>query len=368
MNSRMISRWQFFLLTINYILGTLFFVLIQALIRQGGQDAWLMPWWAGTAGILFALIWIFLYRCHPGKSLVQISRATLGRVFGTVIATLYFLYFCILAGWVLRNLSDFMNGTIMPETPKSVFHFMFLLVACYTVANGVETIARLNQVLTPFLFFPFWFVMLLASVNWDWSRFQPAFLTENWENIIGFYSFLGFPYMETIVLMMLFPLVNKSAGRSFVMGIVTATLSLSLILFMIIGLLGIERASRLTFPIYSVVQEISIGEVMMNIHSVISVILLILIFIKLLVLVYAAYASLNQMFLPATKWPFLIAITMIMTAMAGSIYENPIQNREWNEKYTFVYGSFFALFIPCLLLVITWVKNIVRKTYRRSAG
>ncbi|ALS28678.1 spore gernimation protein KC [Paenibacillus sp. 32O-W] len=368
MNSGMISRWQFFLLTINYILGTLFFVLIQVLIREGGQDAWLMPWWGGAVGILIALLWIYLYRLHTGKSLVQIALASLGRAFGTIVGVLYFLYFCILAGWVLRNLSDFMNGTIMQETPKSVFHVMFLLVACYTVSNGIETIARLNQVLTPFLFFSFWFVMLLATVNWDWSRFEPVFLTENWTRIVEFHSFLGFPYMESIVLMMVFPLVNKSAGRSFVWGIVFASLSLSLILFMIVGLLGIGRASRLTFPIYSVVKEVLIGEVVMSIHSIISVILLILIFIKLLVLVYAAYESLNQMFMPSTKWPILTALTLFMSAMAGSIYENPIQNGKWNQKYTFVYSAFFVLFIPSLLLAVTWAKKIIRKTYRRLTG
>lgn len=356
MNTGVISRWQFYFLTINYILGTTLFVLIQRLIKQGRNDAWLMPWWAGTFGVIFALIWILLYRYYPGKSLVQIPLAVLGRPIGMIISMLYFLYFCILAGWVLRNLSDFVNDTIMPETPKSVFHIMFLLVACYTVAQGVESVARLNQVLTPFLIFSFWFVLLLATVNWDWNRFQPAFRSDIWTKMIEYHSFLGFPYMETIALVMLFPSVKNGIGRSFVLGIMTATLSLSLTLFMIIGLLGVERASRLTYPIYTVVQEVSLGEVIVNIHSIISVVLLIMIFIKLLVLVYGAYESLNQVFHLTTKWPFFLALSMMLSAIAVSIYENPIQNGEWDEKYSFVYDSFFALIIPGLLLVTTWIK------------
>src|SRR5690606_29181965 len=103
--------------------------LIGRLVGQAGQDAWLMPLWAGSFGVLIGLFWIFLFRYYPGKSLVQIPLEAWGRPLGTLVSVLYFLYFCFLAGWALRNLSDFLNGTIMPETPKTVFHVMFLLVA-----------------------------------------------------------------------------------------------------------------------------------------------------------------------------------------------------------------------------------------------
>ncbi|UFJ42669.1 spore germination protein [Brevibacillus humidisoli] len=360
----MISRFQFYLLTINYILGTTLFVLIQRLVTQAGQDAWLMPMWAGSFGLLVGLFWILLFRYYPGKSLVQIPMDAWGRPLGIFVAVLYFLFFCNLAGWVLRNLSDFMNATLMPETPKSMLHVMFLLVACYSVAHGAETIGRLNQVITPFLFFPFWLVLLLATVNWDWERLQPVFHSDLGA-ILQYHSFIGFPYMETIALTMLFPLVKQGAGRPILLGMLTASVSLSLTMFMIIGLLGVERASRLTFPVYTVVQEVSIGEAIINIHSIISVILLILIFIKLLVLIYGAYETLRQVFRPKTRWPHFLGLTILLSATALSIYENPIQNGEWNVKYTFIYDSFFVLLIPFLLLVTTWAKRRFEKRIKR---
>jgi len=90
---------------------------------------------------------------------------------------------------------------------------------------------------------------------------------------------------------------------------------------------------------------------------VISVILLILIFIKLLVLVYGAFESLRQAFHPRTRWPHFLGLTILMSGAALSIYENPVQNGEWNEKYAFVYDSLFVLLIPLLLLVTTWFKR-----------
>jgi len=361
----MISRFQFYLLTVNYILGTTLFVLIQRLVRHGGQDAWLMPLWAGSIGILIGWFWLLLFRYYPGCSLVQIPLKALGRVPGTIVSLLFFVYICNLSGWVLRNLSDFMNGTIMPDTPRSVFHIMFLLVACYAAAQGAEAIGRLNQVLTPFLFFPFWLVLLLATVNWDWERLQPFFHTKP-ETILLYHSLIGFPFMETIVLTMLFPLVRQGAGRPFLLGVASAAVSLSGILFMAIGLLGVERASRLTFPVYTIVQEVTIGEVFVNMHSIISVILLILIFIKLLVLVYGASETLRQLFHPKTRLPQFLGLMILLSAMALSIYENPIQNGEWNLKYSFIYDSFFVLLIPFLLLVATWIKRALGMRSRQE--
>jgi spore germination protein KB len=234
---------------------------------------------------------------------------------------------------------------------------MFLIVACHAAAQGAETIGRLNQIVTPFLFFPFWFVLLLASVNWDWERLQPAFFQNDLKTIVQYYPLLGYPYMETIALSMLFPLVKQGAGRPFLLGLLTASASFSMTILMVIGLLGVERASQLTFPVYTVVQEVSIGDIIVNIHSIISVILLILIYIKLLVLVYGASETLRQVFRPKTGWPLFLGLIILLSAVAQTIYENPIQNGEYIERYIFVYNGFFALLIPFLLLVTTWVKR-----------
>jgi len=320
-----------------------------------------MPWWAGLFGILVSLVWILLYRYYPGQSLAQIPVSALGRPLGIAVSMLFFVYFCLIGGWVLRNLSDFLNGTIMPRTPPTVFHVMFLFVVCYTVAQGVETVARLNQFVTPFLFFPFWFVLMLALSEWQWDRLQPVLQTNIGETMLRSHSFFGFPYLETLAMMMFLPHTGNRPGRSFVWGIGTASLSLSAIIFMIIGLVGVERASKLAYPVYTVVQEITSGGATINVHSVISVVLLILIFIKLLILVYGAYECLNQLFQPSVKWPFFIVLGTILCALALTIYDNPIQNIEWSTKYNFIFCCMFAIVLPVMLLAVTWFKAAIQK-------
>lgn len=356
MGATVIRGSQYYFLTVNFCLGTTLFVLIQSLVQAGGRDAWLIPLWGGAAGVLFALLWIWLCRLYPGMSLAQIALSALGRPLGTAVATLYFLYFSVIAGFVLRNLSDFLTGTILPRTPGPVFHVMFLIVASYAAAHGVETIARLNQLLTPLLAFPFWFVILLASVNWDWTRFAPAFRPESLAGVFRFSGILGFPFLEPVALLMIFPFVGGKTGRALVAGIATAAASISLTVFAIIGSLGVERAAKLTYPIYSLVQEVAVNDVFINIQSVISIILLTLIFIKLQVLYYAAFETLRQTFRPVKRWPLLLGVSMVMAGMAPSIFENSIQNWEWSKKYTFIHDAIFGLGIPALLIAVTLIR------------
>ena len=358
----MISRAQFYLLTVNYTLGTTLFVTINAMIQEGERDAWLMPLWAGAYGMLVALLWILLLRSSPGKSPVQIAREAWGPA-GVIVGILFLFWFCMIGAWVLRNLSDFMNVTIMPRTPPSMFHVMFLLVAGYTVAQGTETVGRLNGIVTPFLFFPFWISLTLATVGWDWERLLPAF-RDPWA-ILRFPALLGFPFMETFALTMLYPKVRSGAAGALLLGVASAALSISLVMFMVIGLLGPERAGRILYPIYTVVQEVELGDVIVNIHSVLIVILITLIFIKLLVLLYAAFETIRELSRPAARWPHLVALSILLSAAAVVIYENPIQNRVLNGAITIAYDVFHTILIPALMLLSLRLRRALQSRPRR---
>ena len=358
----MISRTEFYLLTVNFTLGTTLFVTINMMIWNAGQDAWIMPLWAGAYGMLAALLWILLLNASPGKSPVEIAKEAWGPA-GVIVGVLYLICFCLIASWALRNLSDFMNVTIMPKTPPSMFHVMFLFVAGYAVAQGTETVGRLNLVVTPFLAIPFWISLALATAEWDWERLQPMFRDPL--AIVRMPTLLGFPFMESFALSMLYPRVRSGAAGALLLGIASAALSISLVVFMAIGLLGPERAGRINYPIYTVVQEVELGQVIVNIHSVLTVILITLIFIKVLVLLYAAFETIRQLFRPASRWPHLLALAILLSAGAVSIYENPIQNRNFNEKYTFFFDLFHTILIPALMLLTLRLRRAVSGRSRR---
>lgn len=331
------------------------------IIQIGEQNAWLIPLWSAAAGAVLVVPVFILHHLHSGKSFIQIPSIVLGPWAGKVVVLIYFLFFSMLLAWVLHNMSDFLKGTYMTETPKSVFHLMFLLVAVYAVTKGVNTIGSINQFVTPLLFFPFWISVLLGLPDWDSERFMPLFHFDAWDMFLQSHPFIAFPFMEWFCLFMLYPFVERRPGRALIMGIALAAVSISVLTAFVIGLVSVERASKLNFPVYTFVQEISLGDVITNIHAVISMVLLILIFIKVVILFYSVYISWILLVQPKTTWATFWGLVLFEGAVARCIYLNPVQNIEFINNYLFIYSSIFVVIIPGLLLIISWIKKAMAR-------
>ncbi|GFZ82635.1 germination protein [Paenibacillus marchantiophytorum] len=355
-----ISAWQFFVLIFGYLLGTSFFFRPGGLIAMAKQDAWIVPLWAGAAALIISLIWIKLANQYPGFTIVQICTIAAGKKIGGLIALLYIWYFVHLSALIIRNLGDFMKQTLMPRTPITVFHVMFLLVICYAVIKGIETIARATELLFLVVTLTFLFIFFIALSEWNWDRFQGMFRMNVWKTMKENRTLIGFPFMESIVCMMLFPYVRSRGKVSFILGVVVATLSLSLIVFFTIGVLGVTRASHDLYPMFVIVQEIHIGTFFEHLESTIALILLVSIFIKLSLTYHAAVLGLCQLFrLNDRSWTAISLILLISGLALG--FNNVLENIAFIRGYYFEYMLLYGVIFPTLLLFLTWMKQIKGK-------
>ncbi|GGD60284.1 GerAB/ArcD/ProY family transporter [Paenibacillus nasutitermitis] len=360
MENGQLGAGQFFILIFGYILGTSFFFSPGGLIGVAKQDAWIIPLWAGAAGVLLSLLWIKLASLYPGLTIVQICTQAAGKGIGGLFALLYIGYFVFLSGFIIRNLGDFMKQTLFPLTPLTVFHVMFLLIICYAVIKGIEAIARTTQLLFPLVVLIFLFVFFIALSEWNWDRFQGMFRMNVWKTMKETRSIIGYPFMEALVFMMLFPYVRSKIKASLILGIVVATLLLSGTVFFTIGVLGVTRASHDTYPLFVIVQEIHIGTFFEHLESTMALILLCAIFIKLTVIYYCASLGLCQLFrVDNRSWLAFSLILLISGLSLG--YDNVLENIEFSKRYDFEYTLIFAIVIPSLLLLITWIKRLAGK-------
>lgn len=356
MEKAQISAWQFFVLVLGYLLGTSFFFRLGGLIAMAKQDAWIIPIWTGAAGVFLSLIWIKLAAYYPGYTLIQICTQVAGKAIGGLIALLYIGYFVHLSALITRNLGDFMKQTLMPRTPITVFHVMFLLLICYAVIKGGETIARSTEFLFPLVTVTFLFVFFIALSEWNWDRFQGLFRMNVISTMKETRSLFGFPFMEAFVFMMLFPYVRSKIKVSFLLATVFTALLLSAGIFFMIGVLGVTRASHETYPLFLIVQEIYIGTFFEHLESTLALILLIVIFIKLSVTYYCAVSGLCQLFRVNNRSWIAFSLILLISGLSMG-FDNVMENIEFNRRYYFEYMLLFAVVFPLLLLFLTWIKQ-----------
>ncbi|SCW36654.1 spore germination protein KB [Paenibacillus tianmuensis] len=366
MEKAQISTWQFFVLLFGNLLGTSFFFWPGGLILTAKQDAWMVPLWAGAAGVLMALIWIKLAEHYPGETLIQICIKAAGKGVGRVIALLYVVFFVHLSAFVIRIIGDFIKLTMMQRTPLTVLHVMFLLIICYAVIKGIETISRAAELMIPIVTLTFIFIFLAALYEWNSDRFQGMFRMNVWKTVKETRALIAFPFLDAHIFLMLLPYVQSKKKLSFIMAIVVATLALSGITFFIIGVLGVTRASRETYPMFVIVQEIHIGTFFEHLESTIALILLVAIFIKLSVTYYCAVHGIRQLFQVRDKSWLAISLILLISGLTLG-FDNVIENTVFTRRSYFEYSLFFGCIFPTLLLVITWIKRLKRQPKEGSS-
>ncbi|MFB8374653.1 GerAB/ArcD/ProY family transporter [Paenibacillus taichungensis] len=364
MEQSKITVWQFFVLTLSFMIGTSFFFTPGGLITVAKQDAWIVPLWAGTAAILVSLIWLELSDQHKGLSIIQICIKVVGKPLGGLLALMYISYFIQLAVFITRNMGDFMKQAMMPMSPLSAFHLMFLAISGYAVYKGINIIARSSELLFIIMAVTFIFLVFLGFTQWDWGRFQGIFRMDVWKTMKETRSIFGFPFLESLLFLMLFPFVKNKVKTSFIFAIAIATIMLSFSTFYTIGVLGVTRASHDTYPLFVIAQEIHIGAFFEHMESTVALILLVAIFIKLSIAYYCSVLGICQLFQIQSRLWISLALILLVSGLALG-YDNVVENIEFSKKYDFEYTLIYSLAIPLLLLIVTWIR---RKSMGESAS
>jgi spore germination protein KB len=366
MENARLSGWQMFTLTFGFTVSTQFILLTGQLIADAKQYGWLVTVWSFLYGLALATVWLYLSKHYPGQSLIQISVKVLGKWVGGLVSALYILCFIQVAAWTTRILSDFIHINLMPRTPISVFNLMVLFVCAYAVVKGIESIAMVSELAVPYIFLAFWIPFLIMIREWDWQNFKIPYTLDLWNTIASTKYSLAFPFMETVSLMMIFPYVQRKLKTSFLMGIASVGVILSIYTFCTIGILGVNRGSHLIYPVYVIFREMQYSGFIEHLEAIIATNILLLVCLKLSVLFYCAVSGVCQLF--HVKRRSAVTYPMIWVISAYSLlFANVIDNIAWFKKYLFSYYALYAIVFPLLLIMGTWLR-LRKQVHKRGTS
>ncbi|EFM12404.1 spore germination protein [Paenibacillus curdlanolyticus YK9] len=350
METATISYRQFQLLVLFTTVSTAYFLLPPALIGNAKQYGWFIPLWTGVVGIGSSLLWVYLTVKFPKQNLVQIARSILGPIAGSIVGMLLIFQSVLICAWVINNLDDFMSITLLTNTNELVFGSCFLVITVYATIKGIESIARTTEFFMPLLLISFIIFFILSIKTWSWSRFAPV-LPIDWHGMFYKSSLLiAFPYMDAFTLFMLFPFVEQRPVSAYLKGSFVAAFILAFITFIVIGVLGVTRASHITYPLFKMAQELEISPFLEHLEALISIGWLTFVFIKLALNFYCAVLGLSHLFSIQDRGKTAIPLAVIVSALSLHMHGNIIENHEWISHYTLFNNSIYGVLIPLLLV------------------
>lgn len=360
-----LSKYQLFVITNFFQIGT---TVILGFGSSAGKDAWLVSLLSTLLGLAMIGVYLVIYHFNPGLTLVEWFPAQFGKWIGTPIAWLYPLLFLYETGRILNDIKFLVASSILPSTPSIVIITLFILLVTYGLFCGIEVLGRIGELLFPSLLVLFLleniFLLLGGAVNI--KNLLPvldngigAVLTATWS--LG--ASQGFA--QTLELAMLWTLVGSSKDTAKVT--ISSTL-LSGLIITVSNILAISALGELffknqNFPLYVVIQKITIGDLIKHLDVIGVIYFMITSFFKISLHMHLAIKSIQKLTHLKNERRLIMPLSVLAIYLGYYGATNMTEHIEVGLK-VFPFNLWIALLwvIPILLLIVTLIHHLFQKT------
>jgi spore germination protein KB len=354
-----ISSFQFFILVIMFVVGSSVLYIPTVLAASAKEDAWIVGVIGGILGVGIVYLYVKMAETSNGKDLIQMYDSYFGFIVGKIF-TVIFCFFClILASLILRGIGDFMVTHILPDTPIEIIMGLFIFFVMNAQKYGVEVFARTAEIFFPWIIFLFLFGVVMILPDIQFFRILPILDNGIKPIIKGTFSYLGFPYLECVLLLMLVPYCNqlKPGKKSWLLGTMAGAIILLIPVLLSLMVLGPEMTARQSYATYVLAKKMGIPHVFERMEVIIAIFWIITIFYKLLLCSFCLTKSIGVVLKVKDEeiLAFPLGILIFCTAIISG--EDVVNLNDFSSNVWPFFALQTGLLLPLLILFIQNVKK-----------
>ncbi|TDB50179.1 spore gernimation protein [Bacillus sp. CBEL-1] len=354
-----ISEKQFIVLLSLYIIGSAILVIPSIIVSIAKQDAWITSILTLVIALGILPLYIALGKRYPTMLFTEFTEEILGKWIGKVFSIIFLTFPVIAGSLTLYNIGDFIITQVMPETPIVPIYVFVLSVSLFGVRLGLEVLARSGEILFPWVIALFSLLVLFLTKQINFDHFQPFFTMGLRPIFISTVHFLTFPFLDTVVFLMIFPYVKWTSKKRtpVYIGTLIGGVFLIIIIFLCVLVLGVDQTSTRLSPTYLLAKEINVTNFITRIEVIVAIIWFISIFFKLSILLFVLNLGVAQLF-NLTTYRFLTLPLGLLFLASSNIF---VPNGPFLGSYTLTTSPFYTgtigFALPFLLFVIDGIKK-----------
>lgn len=363
-----ISASQFTLL-VTFTIGISILIILAGLAVEAKQNAWIAAIFGVGIGLLLVWLYTVLGNRFPNMTLAEYSEQILGKWFGKTISFFFFTFTLLLTSLVLRNIGHFMTTQNLPRTPIQAIHMIFLIIVMMGARLGIEPIGRSAQSFFPWVVL-FFFVMLLSiSPQIKLENIQPLFEDRVKPIIQASIPFIGTPFMELVIFLMIYPPIHQTekGKKAFMIRTLIGSIALIVVVLLSIFILGPSTAARQVCPSYVLVKKISGGHLLERIETMIAGNWFISVFVKTTICFYATALGMGQTLELKDYRVLTFPLGILVVVFSIVSYPNTAYMMNFVSKMWAPYALTFGLFTPLLLLMVSSLRKNQPKSQEKSS-
>lgn len=354
-----ISARQFTIIVLIYCLGSSVLFAPTIMVAQAKQDLWITGFLGMGGGVLVIYAYRALAEHFPDRTLFQYSEILFGKWLGKLVSLIFLFYFFMLSALLLRDVGDFITTEVLPETPIQFVELLFLLVVIMGVRLGLEVIIHASELFFPWIIGMFLILLVMLTPQLRFENLLPVYENGIRPIIGGAYEFMLFPFLETVVFLVLYPYVKRSAQarNAHVVGALLAGLALIALSVVSVLVLGVDPSSRNMYITYELAKRVNIGNFLERVEAITGTVWLMTIYFKLAICFYASTLGLAQILKLKEYRPIILPLGMILVILTLKIYPNVIYLLVefpiiWHPLQLFV-----CLVLPLLMLLLAKFRH-----------
>ncbi|ETT72306.1 spore germination protein [Paenibacillus sp. FSL R7-277] len=364
--SKKLSSVQFFILTFGLATGTSILDLPGSIALVAREDAWIAALISLLINLLMAGLCLALSRLYPGQNLFEILESVLGRWPGKAFSLIYLFYFLTLTSTLLGDMGTFITTEVMPETPQEAIKLIFLLVIVIGARKGIIILARLGELLFPWLLLLLMLLILALIPQVTWTHILPVMEDGAGPSLsAGIQSSM---FQEPIVLMGFLPLVKLPGkqARALLGGMTAGGLILFVLVLLSVMVLGIEQTSNSIYPVFVLAKTINIGNVLQRVEGVLITIWIMTFFIKISLLFLLLLQNLQTVFRLKRTSHLIYPLAVLLFVLASNVYINIVYVLDIAQNVWWKFAAIHLVFVPLVVYLIALIRQKLGTSAARS--
>ncbi len=336
-------------LIIMFIFGS---SVVMGVNSEAGQDSWLSVIIAVVLVFPVLMMYARIIKLHPGKGLFEIIETLFGKVSGKIITALMTWYALHLGALVLRNFSEFIQITAMPETPQLPIMIAMLLVTLYLAKSGIATLGKWGIVILPIVIIILLLTIILALKHMDFTNIMPIMEHSPGKITAGALQLFTFPYAETILFLAVAHTLKKGVNpyKLFAYSSGIAAIVLVLVVLRNIETLGVAMVEAEYFPSYVTARIIHYGDFLARIEGSISMNFILAGITKITLCLMATAKGMAKLLGFEDYKQILMPTGLLVLALCAIIYNSTMEMFEF-LKYYQIYAIPFQIMIPFIIWI-----------------
>jgi len=352
-----ITTSQAAVMVINYMLGAGILTLPRTTVEAARTpDVWISIIISGL--IIMVAGWIISVLCKrfQGKTWFQFVPDITGKWIAIILSLPVIGYFIIISAFEIRILAEVTGLFLLEGTPVWAIVLPFMWIGLYLTLGGINSLARLYEIILPITLVFLLLALLLSSSIFDIDNLRPVLGSGFMPVYRGIHptllSFTGYEIMLIAIAFMKFP---QKATKAIMTGISVPVLIYLVTVIMVIGGLSINGVEKRTWPTLDLMRSFEVqGLIFERFESLLLVIWIMQIFSTYTITLYAASIGWAQIS-NAKFRPFVFALLPLIFLIA-MIPKNVTEAFKLGDTVGHASVFLFGV-IPLILLLVSIARK-----------